>query len=493
MKPDRLLEGDTSYVEHYDFGNSNPTGFVFSPDGKYLYGSSYYTGVSNIFRYDLDADSMDAVSNCETGLFHPIALDSDSLYAFRYTGKGFVPVLIDAKPLEDISATRYLGTMIAQKYPAVQEWMIESPSEINLDSMTLSSQKYHPLAHIRLVSLYPIVEGYKHYTAVGMRANFAGPILIHKFDVAASYTPSGGVPDGQKWHVTAEYTHMNWSTQFKYNTADFYDLFGPTRTSRKGYSLGLQYEKSLIYDEPRLMDLHFSLTGYGGLERLPDYQNVVASYDKLLSSGLSLSYSNQKASLGAVDYEKGISWQFSTSGNYVNDEFYPLLHTEFDAGLSLFYHSSLWLRSSAGYSPGEHNEPFANFFFGGFGNNWLDYRYEKRYREYYAFPGTDLNAISGTNYGKLVFEWALPPLRFRRLGGSALYCSWARLALFSMGIITNLDNGAHRRKVGSLGAQLDFRFQLLSHLRLTLSAGYAGAFEKGRRPIDEFMISLKLL
>ena len=30
-----------------------PSNFVFSPDGRYLYGSSYYTGVSNIFRYEL--------------------------------------------------------------------------------------------------------------------------------------------------------------------------------------------------------------------------------------------------------------------------------------------------------------------------------------------------------------------------------------------------------------------------------------------------------
>ncbi len=32
---------------------SVPNEFVFSPDGRYLYGSSYYTGASNIFRYDL--------------------------------------------------------------------------------------------------------------------------------------------------------------------------------------------------------------------------------------------------------------------------------------------------------------------------------------------------------------------------------------------------------------------------------------------------------
>ena len=33
--------------------NTSPQNFTYSADGKFLYGSSYYTGVSNLFRYDL--------------------------------------------------------------------------------------------------------------------------------------------------------------------------------------------------------------------------------------------------------------------------------------------------------------------------------------------------------------------------------------------------------------------------------------------------------
>ena len=43
------------------------------------------------------------------------------------------------------------------------------------------------------------------------------------------------------------------------------------------------------------------------------------------------------------------------------------------------------------------------------------------------------------------------------------------------------------------GAQVDFRFEFLSHLRLTLSVGYAMAFEENRKTSDEYMVSLKLL
>ena len=50
-----------------------------------------------------------------------------------------------------------------------------------------------------------------------------------------------------------------------------------------------------------------------------------------------------------------------------------------------------------------------------------------------------------------------------------------------------------RRVVADVGSQVDFRFTVLSHLDLTLSAGYALAFEDGGRPRHEAMVSLKLL
>ena len=48
-----LQRGDATPVAEFDFGTAVPNNFVFSPDGRYLYGSSYYTGVSNIFRYEI--------------------------------------------------------------------------------------------------------------------------------------------------------------------------------------------------------------------------------------------------------------------------------------------------------------------------------------------------------------------------------------------------------------------------------------------------------
>ena len=87
----KLLAGDATPVAEFDFGGGVPNNFVFSPDGRYLYGSAYYTGASNIFRYEIATKQVEAVTNAETGFFRPIPLGDDELIVFRYTGQGFVP------------------------------------------------------------------------------------------------------------------------------------------------------------------------------------------------------------------------------------------------------------------------------------------------------------------------------------------------------------------------------------------------------------------
>ncbi len=153
----------------------------------------------------------------------------------------------------------------------------------------------------------------------------------------------------------------------------------------------------------------------------------------------------------------------------------------------------MWLRSAAGFSPNNVNNLFANFYFGGFGNNWVDYRTENRYREFYSFPGVKLNEIGGRNFAKAMVEWDLPPWRFARLGTPGFYMTWVRPALFVGALATNLDASAIRAKATDAGAQLNFRFTVLSNLDMTLSVGAAIAFQQGFAPRKEGMVSLKLL
>jgi len=50
-------------VSRLDLPPSVPESFVFTPDGKGLVGTAYYTGVSNVFRFDIESKKYDVVSN----------------------------------------------------------------------------------------------------------------------------------------------------------------------------------------------------------------------------------------------------------------------------------------------------------------------------------------------------------------------------------------------------------------------------------------------
>ena len=491
---DDLLAGRDEARMLHDFGYSLPANFVFSPSGDHLYGSSYYTGISNIWRYDLAAGAMEPVTNCATGMFRPVPTGSDSLIVFRYTGEGFVPAAIEAQPLEDMSAVPFLGYLIAEKHPVVTEWNVGSPADIDLDSHITSQGPYRGFANIGLASIYPMVQGYKDFGAVGLAAHLSDPGYVHQIDADLSYTFNTRLPAEERLHARLQYGRGPWAFDFKHNVADFYDLFGPFQTSRKGQSLGVSYRTELVRDKPKHLALSVSTAGYTNLEKLPYAQNIDATYDKLWSTVARLNYRNKVASLGAVNAEKGWGWGLNLANNYADGRSFPLGWVDLDVGVPfLFHHSSLWLRGAAGYSPGDRDVSFANFFFGGFQNNYVDHRGVRRYRNFDTFPGVGINAIGGTNFTRLMLEWDLPPIIFKHYGSSWYYLTWLRPALFASGLVTDLDSDANRTEAANVGGQIDTRFTLLSRLDMTLSLGYAVAFTESRRAGDEFMFSLKIL
>ena len=111
-----------------------------------------------------------------------------------------------------------------------------------------------------------------------------------------------------------------------------------------------------------------------------------------------------------------------------------------------------------------------------------------------SVTGVDIAEISGTDFGKALFEWTLPPWRFQKIGIPNLYVTWMRTALFAGGIFTNIGEASDlQEKVVNVGAQIDFRLVIFSGLDSMLSIGYAGATGDDRKTTTEFMISLKIL
>ena len=490
----KLMQGDPSFDLLWESKGATPANFVFTPDSRYLFGSTYLTGASNIFRFDTESMAMEAVTNCETGYFRPLPVSADSLVAFQFTGQGLVPQMIADTTLEDIDAVRFLGHAISVKHPMVTEWVLDSPLSVDLEAMKLEKGEYKGLRGLLLDSVYPIAEGYKDYPAYGLRFDFMDPLGLHSLDAAFTYTPNSGLDQQERPHARFKYRHYPWTIRGDWNKADFYDFFGPTKVSRKGYSLSLGYEGYFMDQQSSSVRYNAGLSGYMDMDRMPYYQNVATTYDQFMSGYFNVGYGNMRGTIGGIEAEKGVKAGLTLAGTWVRKRVVPRFSGELAYGLPLPWdHSSLWLWAFGGLSPRDPDDPFANFYFGGFGNNWVDHASANRYRSQDSFPGMEINEVGGRNYGKVMAEWTLPPLRFRRFGFPGIYCTWARLAFFSSVLKTNVDDTARLEDVYNAGVQANFKVILFSSLESTLSVGYAQATIDWQRPTDEFMASLKIL
>ena len=491
----KFMAGDAKPLSEFRFGHSVPESFVFSPDSRFLYGSSYYSGVSNIYRYEVATGNVEAVSNAEVGFFRPVPLSDGRLLVLAYTAAGFVPAIIDAKPIADVSAIKFLGAEVAKKHPVVTTWQVPPPRTVDYEKeVTASARPFKPFTMLGLDNAFPVLQGYKNSVGLGYHVNIADPLGFAKFGITAAYTPTGNLSGDERGHVEVTGEYLGWRGALSWNRSDFYDLFGPTKRSRKGYAAKAGYDDLLIWDEPRRLTLKYDLAYYDGIDTLPEAQNVDTTFTRLLTAEIGLYYTDVRRSLGAVDDEKGWAWSIVGTGSRVNGEVIPALRGTLDVGWPLpLPNSSIWLRTAAGVTSGDKDNPVANFYFGGFGNNYVDSGSIKRYREYYSMPGFELNALSGQRFARAMVEVNAPPLVFEGAGVPVFHATWLRPSLFASTLWTNTASADQRRHHSSVGAQADLYFSVLHWSGVTLSIGYALGFEGTRRKGNEFMISLKIL
>ncbi|MEO5844118.1 MAG: hypothetical protein ABIQ33_04695 [Caldimonas sp.] len=489
-----LLAGNTEALSEFRFGQSAPEGFVFTKDGRYLYGSSYYTGVSNIFRYEVATGDVKAVSNAETGYFRPIPMADGRLIVFSYTGQGFTPAIIEPRPIEDLSAIRFLGTEVVARHPVVTTWQVPAARNVDFESQVTATGVYRPLGELQLLNAFPVLQGYKTTAGVGYHVNIGDPLGFARLGITAAYTPGQGLPGNERGHIDLSGRYLGWRAGLSWNRSNFYDLFGPVRRGRKGYAAKLGYDQYLIFEPPRKLDLSYDLAYYDKIDTLPAAQNVDAKFDRLLTGEIALHYTDVRRSLAAVDDEKGVTWTAVATGHRVKSSTVTQLRGGLDVGVPLpLAHSSIWSRSAAGLANGDRSNPIVNYYFGGFGNNVVDDGAVKRYREYASMPGFRIDEIGGRTFVKQMIEWNLPPLVFESLGQPSFHLQSLRPALFASALWTDPQDSALRKRYHDLGAQIDVRLSVLHWYDMTLSTGFAIGYKGSRRSSKEWMVSLKIL
>jgi len=117
----------------------------------------------------------------------------------------------------------------------------------------------------------------------------------------------------------------------------------------------------------------------------------------------------------------------------------------------------------------------------------------KRYREWYAFPGFDIDEISGKSFARTMVEVNAPPVNFESVGTPSFYLNWIRPAVFASALWTDPNQSAFRQRYANVGTQWDLHFSVMHWFEMTLSAGYAVGYRGSRRGGDEWMLSLKIM
>ena len=369
-----------------------------------------------------------------------------------------------------------------------------SDARIDADALITNRGKYVPNRQLDYAWGYPVVEGYRDGVALGWSMTFTDPMEYNDLRVDLSYSLDGSIDNDEKFHADVDYHARFWHFRYWHNDANFYDLFGPTERSRKGDAFIVGYDYPIIWDLPRRLDLHSEVSYFTGLDTLPGNQNVPAEFTELLSAELGLKYSDTYRSLGAVDNEKGYIWEVEGYADRANGTTFSKLRAGFDFGFALpLKHSSIWLYNAAGIADGNRERSLANWYFGAFGNNYVDDREIKRYREYSSFPGFEIDQISAQSFVKSMVEWNMPPVRFKSLGIPSFYISYMRPALFAGVLVADPGKSQYEETYSSIGLQVDVQFTIVHRLPMTLSLGAARGFIGGHKDDDEFILSLKIL
>ncbi len=504
---DDIEDAAMGYRTLCSFDDSNLSQFRFSADDSKLVGFSYYTGVPNIWSYDIASGNLDLLTNVQTGIFGPYLASDDKIYALEYSSDGMTPVVFDYKELHDANSVEYLGQKAFDANPGLSSLadMKSEEAEISFSEVYDSITVYNPFKEMKFQGFYPDISGFTDRSSwnnmtpvIGAHLSFYDPLSLFSVNMFVGASPWSGNEWKNRFHASADIRYRRWSLNAAWNPTNFYDLFGPRRSSRKGYQLSLSYDFTNSMQAPYTWSWGGSIAHYGGMDALPLYQEI--EVDKGITSfqtaNIYAKAGKQRRTIGAVEAEQGYIFSAKAYTYLANGKFFPSMDITGDFGflLPVGEHNSFWLRTAAGQNFGDVKSALGNTYFGGFRNNYVDNGAINRFRNAVAFPGARIDQISAHSYAKFTGEVDFCPIRFNNFGALQCYPNYIQFTAFFNDLMTDWWGapGLSRENYMSAGAQMNIQMVLFTHMKTTLSFGYARAWGNGLNQ-GEFMVSLKLL
>ena len=496
-------------VELLTWEDANLGQFRFSLDDKYLIGSSYYTGVSNLWQIDIATREVEMLSNTPIGLFAPLEIAPGRLLALEFERDGMRPVTLDRKVVTDANAVQLYGQKAYENNAEALEsvGLLKEPlPKVEFGDVYNNIVPYNVLKEMRFAGAYPTVTGFtdahgwNHVTPVlGYRFFFSDPVGLSSIKLGVGMSPWSSNEWKNKFHADFEWRYYFWTLKAAWNPTSFYDLAGPLRASRKGYMVSLAYDYSNSMVAPYSTAWGFALGAYGDMDALPLYQEIeVQGIKSMQTASVYGRLSKTRASLGAVMREQGYDLGIQGYTYLAGGHFYPSVDATADFGflLPVGRNNCFWLRTAGGHNFGDAQTVFGNTYLGGFRNNRVDYRNAFQYRSSLAMPGAGIDAIQAHSYAKATAELNLQPIRLNDFGALFFYPTWIQCSLFGTGLST-WNPGMHQQMYYSAGVQVTTELVFMNYLKTTLSIGYGHLFAPegfpGGRHGNEIMLSLKLL
>lgn len=505
-----LNSGDLGYETIYTADDFNLGQFRFAPGDSTMVGSSYYTGVSNIWSIDLETKELSLLSNARIGLFSPVVLEDGTVLAAEFERNGMRPVSFTPQVIEDANTVNMLGQLAYDAHSKELEDLSVSKvpaKQISFGEVYDSIKVYKPLGRLKFSGAFPEISGFRDKEAwnnvtpvVGYHFSFSDPLGLNTLNMTLGVSPWSHNDAVNQYHAELDWRFWSWNVNASFNPTSFYDLVGPIRSSRKGWQLSVGYDRTNTLYSPITHKYGARVSAYGMMDALPMYQNIeTQDITSFQTASAYYRFSKTRSTLGAVTAESGIKAGIDGYTYLAGGQFYPTLTGTFDVGFLVPYirNTCVWLRGAVGQNFGDPDSIFGNDYFGGFGNNWVDYREANRYRSVTTFAGAQIDAIEAHSFAKLMAELSLKPIRYNDFGFINLYPTYSQFNLFASGLLTDPWGaaGIGRECIPYYNAGIQFNTELVlfKFLKTTWSVGYARVFHQDGSSEGDWLLSVKLL
>jgi hypothetical protein len=483
--------GIINYISLSEKGSpDNPS---WSPDEKFIFWNAYTNGVSNIYRFNLENKEVEPLSNTIRGLFKPIFISNDYLFAFEFTSDGFYPVQIENKSAKHLPAINYLGQQIVKVYPHIMDIALHSANPSAENSVRISkTENYKGLLNLGVKSFIPVVTGFQKQKVLGIFTHFSDPLNFHDFILEAGYSPFNENPLGPKWHAKFEYEYLKKvKLKINYNAPDFFDLFNSRKRGMMGTLGNIQHTHYWIYDNPHKLKQQTNISIYKDVRFIND--NLIRVMEDFMVVQTSINSKNQRKSIGSSDYEYGDEYNFTFSV-FASSPKKPQLASQIYADWShlttwFWDHNIFHFKFGFGHHFKNDRLMQSGYFFGGFGNREVEDAEVKQFRNLFRFPALQIYSLYADSFLKIHVENTFPPVR---LGGPSLcqhYLDHMDFSVYSQSLLikSNIEKG-----FVDLGSQLNLIFKHWYNLESTFSGGIAMAWYENSNSWDWFL-SYKLL